>query len=241
MAYKSLLVTLLCLHLRDAAAFGSFPAQHPAPPPAPPSAPPVGCMEASTAVNAACDLSTANTNLTSFCSGDCHDALMSTSISCDANDASEAQNKTEADQYLSYCSASGCGRLASEHVAACDLGGVSPSSDESRYCSGDCNAALTATSAGCDANDAAEAEVKTGADGYLSLCSACAVSWRAALTACFFVNSLPTAQTDPCSGECNAALTSHSVTSASTGCDVQDLSEAEASYKTQADSFLRNC
>ena len=139
MAYKSLLVTLLCLHLRDAAAFGSFPAQHPAPPPAPPSAPPVGCMEASTAANAACDFSTANINLTSFCSGDCHDALMSASISCDANDRSEAQNKTKADQYLSSCSGS-CGRLASEYFAACDLGGVSPSRPTNRA-----TAAATAT------------------------------------------------------------------------------------------------
>ena len=55
--------------------------------------------------------------------------------------------------------------------AACDA--VDEWTPKSRFCWGECNAALTSTSTGCDANNAIEAHAKTMADDDLLYCSSC--------------------------------------------------------------------
>ena len=58
--------------------------------------------------------------------------------------------------------------------AACDaVDEMWSSTPKSHFCRGECNAALTSTSTGCDANNAIEAHAKTMADDDLLYCSSC--------------------------------------------------------------------
>jgi len=227
--YKSVLLALLSLHLRDAAAFGSIPingipcaaeciagvCDSPADAAKPECAAcmacqqsmnpcaascpigtcdspadaaksecaacvacqqsndPRGCLKFSNDFIAVCDLGqgTTNTDPMRYCSGECNAALTSASTSCDANDTVEAGIKNTADDFLGFCSFTSCTKFFIDFIAACDLGQGTTNTDNARYCSGECNAALTSASTGCNANDTVEAGIKTTADAALGLCS----------------------------------------------------------------------
>ena len=109
--------------------------------------------------------------------------------------------------------------------AACDA--VDEWTPKSRFCWGECNAALTSTSTGCDANNAIEAHAKTMADDDLLYCSSCEHLYNQ------FVDVCPDSEDfgkgkrggrmtrrlshSPCD-ECNAAIKA-----VQTGCDAAKL------------------
>ena len=129
MVYKSVLLTLLSLHLRDAAAFGSIPIN--------------GIPCAAECIAGVCD------SPADVAKPECAACLV-----CQQSNAP-----------------SGCAATGLEFIAACDIGVGTYNTDNARYCSGECNAALTSASTGCDANDAVEANIKTTADDFLKFCS----------------------------------------------------------------------
>ena len=129
MMYKSVLLALLSLHLRDAAAFGSIPIN--------------GIPCAAECIAGVCD-----------------------------SPADAAKPECEACMVCQRSNAPrGCAQFSNDFIAACDFGQGTNNTDPTRYCSGECNAALTSASTGCDdANDAVEASIKTTADAALGLC-----------------------------------------------------------------------
>ena len=129
MVYKSVLLTLLSLHLRDAAAFGSIPIN--------------GIPCAAECIAGVCD------SPADVAKPECAACLV-----CQQSNAP-----------------SGCAATGLEFIAACDIGVGTYNTDNARYCSGECNAALTSASTGCNANDTVEAGIKTTADAALGLCS----------------------------------------------------------------------
>ena len=106
----------------------------------------------------------ANVDMTRFCDGDCNAALTGMSTECDANDATQAELKAAGDTYLSYCS--GCMSYYASFATACDIAEGSTNTDMTRFCSGDCNAALQGMSTECDG----EPTVKAVADTYMGYC-----------------------------------------------------------------------
>ena len=126
--YKSVLLALLSLHLRDAAAFGSIPIN--------------GIPCAAECIAGVCD-----------------SPADAAKPGCEACMVCQRSNAPR-----------GCAQFFIDFIAACDLGEGSNNTDTTRYCSGECNAALTSASTGCDANDAVEASFKTTADDALMLC-----------------------------------------------------------------------
>merc|ERR1719331_1021780 len=110
------------------------------------------CTSYYTNFMSACDVANStNTDMTRFCNGACNTALNTASNGCSASVPSEAQIKTSSDTYLSYCSP--CMQAYMTYATACHLGENSTNHDMSRYCSGDCNAKLTAMSTTCTSTD----------------------------------------------------------------------------------------
>ena len=185
------------------------------------------CMSYYSSFTTSCD--GANVDMTRFCDGDCNAALTGMSTACDANDAIQAELKAAGDTYLSYCS--GCMSYYASFATACDIAEGSTNTDMTRFCSGDCNAALTGMSTECDANDATQAQLKAAGDTYLSYCSGCMSYYASFATACDIAEgSTNTDMTRFCSGDCNAALQGMS-----TECD------GEPTVKAVADTYMGYC
>ena len=133
-----------------------------------------GCMSHAIKLNTTCglgggdDLTTGD--MSRFCSGECNAVLKGVSDDCEGNE-DVVETKTVADDFLAYCSGSGCLYHFHSVPAACgNKMEATSATDQDRFCRGDCNAAITAASTGCDAAVASEVEHKAVADSYLDYC-----------------------------------------------------------------------
>ena len=100
--------------------------------------------------------------------------------------------------------------------AACD---AAEAGWPDEFCRGECNAALTSTSTGCDANNVIEAHAKTMADDNLLYCSSCEHLYTTFKRVCRRMKSLTSKKLIEvyCNDECNAAIKA-----VQTGCDEKD-------------------
>ena len=265
--YKSVLLALLSLHLRDAAAFGSIPNLQNGEEACenkgfgPSECAAVGCCNygdgfclsgvgddlcsdvipcAAECIAGVCDSPADAAKPECAACMACQQSMNPCAASCPIgtcdSPADAAKPECEACVACQRSFApSGCAQISLDFIAACDLGQGTNNTDLTRYCSGECNAALTSASTGCDADDAVEASIKTTADDFLGFCSSCAKFFLDFIAACDLgQGTTNTDLTRYCSGECNAMLKS-----ASTSCDANDA--VEANIKTTADAALGLC